>query len=311
MDFLLRLAKMSDASRNSPKDSSPSRPRLPRARNRYEVPSNSAKELGLWVHAAGFSRVQQPHGRAWERVLGNYAAVYVSRGSGWFQSPPTGRLAVPAGTFFWLFPTVPHTYSPVTGGNWSEQWVIFNGPVAETFEKQGYMVPSKPMIHVGDDPEIVRLFARLEEVFHKSGPLSVPLASAITHELIVVAHGLATGMLGDDKSRGDPVVAEAVRIIDEEAPRGLEPETLAARLHVGYSTLRRRFKSATGFAVKEYILGVQLKKAKDLLAFTRLPVETIAAETGFNDAFYFSRLFKEREGIPPTAFREHETRESQ
>jgi transcriptional regulator GlxA family with amidase domain len=39
-------------------------------------------------------------------------------------------------------------------------------------------------------------------------------------------------------------------------------------------------------------------------------VENVAAETGFNDAFYFSRLFKEREGLPPTAFREHQTRES-
>ncbi len=280
-------------------------PGLPAYEVRYEVPSSAQKELGLWVHGAGFHSAAQPHG-PWSRVLGEYAGVYVSRGSGWFESPPTGRAAIKPGTFFWLFPAVPHSYSPEV--SWAEQWVIFDGRVAREFERQGYLVPSKPFIDVGNDPDIIALFARLEEVFLKSGPLSVPLASAITHQLIVLVHGIATGFFGAGAGQADPVVAEAVRIIEAEAPLGLQPESLAMRLHVGYSTLRRRFKNRTGFAIKEYILRVQLKRAKELLAFTQLTVEEVAAEVGIADPFYFSRVFKEREGAPPTLFREHQAR---
>jgi AraC-like DNA-binding protein len=262
----------------------------------------------LWVHGAGYHRAQPPHPN-WSRVLGHYAAVYVSRGEGWFSSEPSGRFDVRPGILFWLFPPIGHSYTPHDGSTWTEQWVIFNGTMAAQFERQGYLTPSKPYVDVGDDPEIPRLFSRLEEIFHQSGPLAVPMASAITHELIVLVHGIETGLLSGGKGRGDPVIAEALKIIERESSVGLDPDDLASRLHVGYSTLRRRFRQVTGYSVKEYILRVQLKKAKELLAFTGRTVEDIAGEAGFADPYYFSRLFKEREGIPPTAFRSAQARE--
>src|SRR5262245_8101946 len=130
---------------------------VPIYRSRYEVPSAAHKELGFWVHAAGYNRLQQPHPE-WTRVLGHYAAVYVSRGNCWFKSSPTGKLTVTPGTLFWLFPTVGHSYTPNVGETWTEQWVIFNGPVAETYERQGFYSPSRPFVQVGDNPEIARLF---------------------------------------------------------------------------------------------------------------------------------------------------------
>jgi AraC family transcriptional regulator, arabinose operon regulatory protein len=258
--------------------------------SRYEVPSAAQRELGLWVSGVGYTSNTQPHKGDWKRVLGSYAGVYVSRGTGWFRSDTTGRREVNPGDFFWLFPPIEHAYSPNVGNTWAEQWVIFDGPVAQAFERHGFMLPSQPFVHVGNNPEIVALFARLEDSFLRSGPLAVPLASAITSQLIVTVHGLANGFFTNEGGRGDPVVAEALRIIEQEAAGGLDPESLASRLHVGYSTLRRRFKGKTGYAVKEYILRVQLKKAKEL------------------DPFYFSRLFREREGVPPTAFRDYQSR---
>jgi len=293
---------MGDADLNTPEDDRPIH------RSRYEVPTSSHKQMGLWVHGAGYHRAQPAH-PDWTRILGHYAAVYVSRGEGWFQSAPSGRFEVRPGILFWLFPPIGHSYTPHDGSTWTEQWVIFNGTMAEQFERLRYLTASKPYVDVGDNPEIPRLFARLEEIFHESGPLAVPMASAITHELIVLVHGIGTGLLRAGAGRGDPTIAEALKIIERESSVGLEPEELASRLHVGYSTLRRRFKQVTGYAVKEYILRVQLKKAKELLAFTSETVAEIATQSGFADPYYFSRLFKEREGIPPTVFREAQARE--
>jgi AraC-like DNA-binding protein len=299
MDFMLNRAQRVSRAAT---DSGSARP--VRA-SRFEVPSAAQKELGLWVSGAGYCSRQLPQ-KHMSRVLGSYAGVYVSRGSGWLDSGPSGRVTVKPGSFFWLFPTVKHGYSPDAGGTWAEQWVIFDGPAAQTFERHGFMRPAHPVIGVGDDAEVAGLFARLEDVFLRSGPLAVPLASAIISQLIVVVHGLANGFFTNQGGRGDPVVAEALRIIELEATGGLAPESLASRLHVGYSTLRRRFKIKTGYAVKEYILSVQLKRAKELLAFTRMPVEQVATEAGFVDPFYFSRLFRAREGVPPTAFRDYQ-----
>jgi AraC-like DNA-binding protein len=210
-------------------------------------------------------------------------------------------LRIKAGTLFWLFPEVAHTYAPGEE-TWAEQWVIFDGPLARRFERQGVLSSSKPLWETGQDPELINLWARMGSAFFPGGPLSVPLASALVHLLIVYSHALMAGLDGD-QGKGDHSVQQALKIIEQEAFKGLNFRELASRLHLGYSTLRRRFKNQTGYALKEYMLGLRLRKAKELLVFTNLPVETVACEAGFEDPFYFSKLFRRRVGVPPITFR--------
>ncbi|MBI3829162.1 MAG: AraC family transcriptional regulator [Planctomycetes bacterium] len=292
--FLPEFVKTTDA-----------RPLTPQHGARYEIPSAQQEQIGLWVSGVGYS--VSNGGATMNRTLGTYAAVLVTGGRMFFESAPTGRHTVLAGTLFWLFPTIAHSYGG-EGGAFAERWILFGGKVADDFERQGVLAPARCLVPFRENHEPARLVEHVQETFFKGGPLAVPLASALLHQLIVTMHGIATGFSGAGEN-ADPVVAQALAIVEKESTGGLLPETLAERLHVGYSTLRRRFKQQTGYAVKEYILRVQLRRAKELLAFTKMPVEQVAEATGFADPFYFSRLFREREGVPPSVFRTHQTRE--
>ncbi len=269
--------------------------------SRYEVPSAAHQQLGLWVSSAGYN-VGDAQTNLRDRVLGQYAACWITAGKAWFTSETTGDRELSAGTLYWLFPTVRHSYRPVHGP-WSVRWFVFNGPVVEAFERQGFLSAANPFVNVGNDPEVASLFSRLENVFLNSGPLSVPLGAALAYQLVVLAHGISTGLIGGENGAAASPVTKAVRIIENENPAQLDPESLAERLNVGYSTLRRQFRSQTGYALKEYILRVQLKRAKSLLTLSPLTIEQIAAETGFADPYYFSRLFRKRVGVPPSVFR--------
>jgi transcriptional regulator GlxA family with amidase domain len=46
-----------------------------------------------------------------------------------------------------------------------------------------------------------------------------------------------------------------------------------------------------------------MRLARNLLANTSMRIGEIAAETGFNDMFHFSRIFKKRFGKSPVAYR--------
>ena len=59
----------------------------------------------------------------------------------------------------------------------------------------------------------------------------------------------------------------------------------------------------TGKTPNEYLEDVRLKKAQILLRQTTLPVGRIALEVGFNEAGYFSKIFKMKTGIRPGGFR--------
>ncbi len=68
-------------------------------------------------------------------------------------------------------------------------------------------------------------------------------------------------------------------------------------------TFARRFHQATGMAPIEYVHALRLEEAKQLLEASKLPVEAIANEIGYEDAGYFGRLFRKKVQLTPAQYR--------
>ena len=83
----------------------------------------------------------------------------------------------------------------------------------------------------------------------------------------------------------------------------LKLEQLAKLSNLSLSSFKREFKKEFNDSPTNYINTKRLEKAKELLTVTNLPIGEIAYEIGFQDSLYFTRLFKNKLGIPPTAFR--------
>lgn len=67
--------------------------------------------------------------------------------------------------------------------------------------------------------------------------------------------------------------------------------------------LRRIFKRDFGITPVAYSTKVRLDKARSLLDNTQYSITMIADMTGFKDAYYFSRIFKQNLGCTPTEYR--------
>lgn len=68
-------------------------------------------------------------------------------------------------------------------------------------------------------------------------------------------------------------------------------------------TLKRRFKSATGMTLIEYIQNLRIEEAKALLEEASLPVDDISDAVGYEDTSFFRRLFKRLTGLTPSQYR--------
>jgi len=65
----------------------------------------------------------------------------------------------------------------------------------------------------------------------------------------------------------------------------------------------RRFQQATGMAPLEYVHTLRLEEAKHLLESGASSIESIANEVGYEDAGFFSRLFRRKVGLTPAQYR--------
>ncbi|MER8751127.1 helix-turn-helix domain-containing protein [Mesorhizobium sp. M1050] len=65
----------------------------------------------------------------------------------------------------------------------------------------------------------------------------------------------------------------------------------------------RRFRKATGYTPIKYVHTLRLEEAKQHLETGALPLEAVSSEIGYEDASFFSRLFRRSVGMTPAAYR--------
>jgi LacI family transcriptional regulator len=101
----------------------------------------------------------------------------------------------------------------------------------------------------------------------------------------------------------DPKVMEAVVFITRHFSEGIKVRDVAKALAVSRSGLESRFENVLGYTVRSAIRRFQLKRAKQLVADTNVPLKQIAAETGFPSVQYMTTVFKMAFGQPPARYR--------
>lgn len=80
-------------------------------------------------------------------------------------------------------------------------------------------------------------------------------------------------------------------------------EEYARSRHVSTSWFNKSFKAAVGTTPMNYILSIRIRNAQVLLETTDYNISSIASMVGYENAFYFSRLFKKHKGLSPAEYR--------
>lgn len=86
--------------------------------------------------------------------------------------------------------------------------------------------------------------------------------------------------------------------------RQAAPVTAMVRLSgLAERSFKRRFQQATGMPPLEYVHTLRLEEAKHMLETGDAPVESVAREVGYEDAGFFSRLFRRKVRLTPAQYR--------
>ena len=101
----------------------------------------------------------------------------------------------------------------------------------------------------------------------------------------------------------DDFVATLVERIHAAPATDIDINAYAADCGFSRSHFDFLFRTQVGMPPHRYLLNVRLKEASWILRHTDLPIAETAAQVGFVDSFYFSRLYKRKYGHAPIAER--------
>lgn len=96
---------------------------------------------------------------------------------------------------------------------------------------------------------------------------------------------------------------EVLAYIEKNLSKNITVDELSRIVHFHPNYFTRFFKEHIGCSPIQYINGLRLNKAKQLLRNTTLSIKEITDLIGFNDPSYFSRVFKKNTGLSPLEYR--------
>jgi len=98
-------------------------------------------------------------------------------------------------------------------------------------------------------------------------------------------------------------IEESVAYMQQHLDQPLQVATLAAKANFSPSQFFLLFKRCVGSAPIDYFIRMRIQRAGRLLCDTNLSVKEVAARLGYDDPFYFSRIFKSVNGLAPSDYR--------
>jgi transcriptional regulator GlxA family with amidase domain len=112
---------------------------------------------------------------------------------------------------------------------------------------------------------------------------------------------------GHVSAPGDPENIRRIEIsisyMIQHFNKPMQVAKLAALVNISPSHYFALFKRQTGCAPIDYFIRLRMERARRLLDTTSLNVKEIASELGYEDPFYFSRVFKSVNRVSPSEYR--------
>jgi AraC family transcriptional regulator of arabinose operon len=198
-----------------------------------------------------------------------------------------------------------HVYGASEHDPWSIHWVHFTGASSDYF---AYLLP-QDVYTLAVAPETVEtakaLFCECYECFLGSFVLQqmIYIAQTLHHLLgcVFFNNRAFSPTLGTSRFRS---VRETLDYLRQNLNHRLSLDDMADQARLSKSHFLRLFKEQTGYSPVDYFIHLKVQHACMLLSVTHKTIHEISLEVGYDDPYYFSRIFKKVVGVCPSKYRE-------
>jgi len=290
--------------------------------HKYLVANGTDKLWGLYVTTIGFQSVaahmpyppaRHPSAYRFDpdlgRVLNEYQILYVVSGKGQFRSAGCGLREINAGEVILAFPGEWHTYAPSAQTGWEAYWVGFKGSAIDSLIEHHFFSVQSPVLDIGFNEQMVSIFSQGIEIARSQMLGYQSMLAGMTQMLCgLIYYAGSNNSFGNHSFRDKEIIDKInhAKVLMQHCSRNCSsPEKIAAELNLSYSWFRKVFKEYTGSSPTRYYNELRLKKAKELLSTTTIPVKEISFNLNFESSSYFITFFKSKVGVSPTGYRDN------
>ncbi len=252
---------------------------------------------GCYPQALGFYPEARGH-RMQRQVPEDHLLIYCRAGQGWLETAD-GRLAVSGGDLLLLPKGVAHAYGADPHKPWSLYWVHFDGDLVADFLKP---LGKGPLWRIGVQPRLLAEFDALLNL-RKQG-LNLAHFIHAAHQLQALLTSLAVLPARATLKSGRVLDVDAVQaVMRAHLHDSLNLDELAAQFKLSRFHFAKTYRALTGHAPIQDFIQLKMAHACRLLDEGEQGIRQVAEQLGYEDVYYFSRLFRKVVGMAPSHYR--------
>jgi AraC-like DNA-binding protein len=259
-----------------------------------DTPPNTVYPAHKSEHPVAFRQV------AVGRTLTEFQIVYISRGQGIFGADGKTYTVEP-GSMLFLLPGMRHFYRPDYETGWQEHWVGFNGGYFTQLVEGGILSRRRVFFTPGLRDSILNTFNQIIEEVRAQRPLfQLKACSGII--------ALISEMLASERRQVQPnyyqeIVEKTKCLMESNVYGAINVPNIAEQIGVSTSRLNEVFKTYTAMTPYQYYIHIKIHKAENILEQENISIKEVAFKLGFEDQYYFSRLFRSKTGMSPSEWK--------
>ena len=232
--------------------------------------------------------------------VGDWLLIATLSGKGRFGHAE-GELVVEPGEWVLIRPGTPHDYGVETSlKKWELLWVHFQ-PRAHWLAWLNWPVVAPGLMKLTIDETTLKRFRDVHRLF----------TSDLRRSEAFAMNALEAVLLECDRqnplaatSRYDERIRRAMDYLERNIARKITLADIADAVGLSPSRLAHLFREQTGQTPQQYLEGIRMQRASELLRRTGFSIKQIADAVGYDSQFYFSQRFKVRTKHSPSTFRE-------
>ncbi len=256
----------------------------------------------LYITDIGYYPKAQFHFRNRPSGSSQFILIYCTDGEGEIHvNQKIHNIA--SGHFFIIPAGIAHSYHADKRNPWSIYWIHFSGWKSAGFFKYSNQCISIELGKTSRKDDRLGLFWEIFSNLERGFSMEVLEYVNLCLPYLLGSFIHAVQYKSVTETKESDSVDLSINYMLENLTKKLKVSEIA--LEIGYSTSHfcRLFLSKTGHSPMDYFIQLKIQRACRLLENPGLTVSDVAREMGFEDQFYFSRLFHKVMGMSPSKHR--------
>ena len=257
----------------------------------------------IYITHIGYFPKAKFHFRERKKGCEDNILFYCIDGKGWYVTDRKKK-EVLANQFIILPATTKFMqYGADSENPWTVYWVHFRGDKLNAlntfFSMENFLVPN----NIKFDEKKIQLWQEMYKSLEKGYSID-----NLAYANMCLYYFLASFVYPDKwmefmKTRENSVVEKAINFMKNNIAEKLTVEEIAGKFSYSASHFFSLFRKETGMSPLDYFIQLKIQKACQLLDLSSLRIKEVAAEIGYDDAYYFSRMFSKVMAMSPKEYR--------